>query len=239
MNSSFTLVIIDLEGGKFMYTYYLCDDLETIYRISFSIKESDKGDFIALLKKSLSELLVLDSHEGKKLLQEDKVDEENKDLIAMEGSQLFLYRSRVINKEKIEDYLPWIVSVNEEKCSFIRNTTILFLIWLLEGDLDKVNNSLAYPVSSSVDGRSYLDFNLIYNTFFDEDGNVSCELLDDYDSLMELLRSLHLEIDTQYSYSYLSNFWQGDDADRAVADGVVEDSRKNRAALKKLNLSWR
>lgn len=222
-----------------MYTYYLCDDLETIYEINFSIRECDKEYFIALLEKCLNETLLLESHVEKRLITEDSIDAENKELVTKEENQIFLNRSRVIKKEKIEDYLPWIVTVKSEKYSFARNNTILFLVRLLESVLDKVNNQLASQVSSLLNGRGYIDFNLIYETFFDQDGNVSGELLSDYNSLMELLKSLHLEIDMRYFYSYLSNFWQGDDADRAVAEGIVEDSMKNRKSLKKLNIRLR
>ena len=60
-----------------MDTYYLGSDNETIYKIEFSIKEKDRAKYLSLLEKYLEELVFSEETEYKKLVEEDKIEEEN------------------------------------------------------------------------------------------------------------------------------------------------------------------
>ena len=59
-----------------MDTYYLGSDNETIYKIEFSIKEKDRAKYLSLLEKYLEELVFSEETEYKKLVEEDKIEEE-------------------------------------------------------------------------------------------------------------------------------------------------------------------
>ena len=49
-----------------MFTYYLCDDNDTIYRIWFSIKQEEKEHYLSLLDNYLTELVFIEENELKK-----------------------------------------------------------------------------------------------------------------------------------------------------------------------------
>ena len=52
-----------------MFTYYLCDDNNTIYRIEFSIKQEEKKYYLSLLDNYLNELIFIEENESKKLVE--------------------------------------------------------------------------------------------------------------------------------------------------------------------------
>ena len=103
------------------------------------------------------------------------------------------------------------------------------IVWILPPLISKIIGLLNYS--------RYIDFNHIYKTFFDEDGKIISEKEEDYNSLSSLLKNLEIKIDLVYSYNHLSSFWQGDDMERETAEGIVNDSQKNKEALQKLNLT--
>ena len=217
-----------------MYTYYLCNDNETIYRLEFSIKPEEKEHYISLLGNYLTELVFCEEDEQKKLVEKKKIEKENKDNLSRENYQLLLEQARVTSSEEIEDYLPFVITVKTKKYSFLRSFTICLLIKLLSKDLDKTDSPYVSKLEKLLSGF-YFDFSKILEFFGDESGNLSPERYIDYTSSINLLRNLKVNITEQYSRSALLNFWQGDEAERCIADGIVSDSDANKEALKKLN----
>ena len=49
-----------------MFSYYLCGDGETIYRVEFSLKQDEKKKYLSLLENYLSELIYVEEVEIKK-----------------------------------------------------------------------------------------------------------------------------------------------------------------------------
>lgn len=221
-----------------MYFYYLCDDNETVYRVEYSIKQEDKERYLSLLENYLTEFVFVEENEVKKLVEEE-IEKENEDNLSVENHLIFLNKIMVTNVDKIEDYLPFVVTVKTKKYFFLRSYTIGILITLLSKDIDKVDSPYIIEIASLLNNFNYIDFSLIRNIFLDESGNVYHERFNDYNSLMNLLRSLKMEITEKYSYSGLSCFWQGDDMERSLAEGIVTDSKANKKALKELNLEFR
>ena len=218
-----------------MDTYYLGSDNETIYKIEFSIKEKDRAKYLSLLEKYLEELVFSEETEYKKLVEEDKIEEENQEGISIENHIFFLHLSAVIEKQKIEDYLPWIVTVKKKKYSFLRSYTIFMLMALLSDDLDKVNNSYSKQIEKLMGCSRYINFSFVLSFFFDSSGGIIPERGLDYHSFLELLQNLEGKIIEKYSKSFLASFWQGDEAEREIADGIVGDSAANKVAIKRLN----
>lgn len=223
-----------------MYFYYLCDDKETIYRVEYSIKQEDKKYYLSLLENYLNELVFVEESELKKLVEEEKIENEDEDNLGLENHLIFLNKIMVTSVDKIEDYLPFVVTVKTKKYFFLRSYTIYLLIKLLSKDLDKIDSPYIVRIASLLNYSIYncVDFSSIRTIFLDESGNVFPERFHDYNSLMSLLRSLKMEITNEYSYSGLSCFWQGDDMERSFAEGVVTDSKANKKALKALNLKF-
>ncbi len=85
-----------------------------------------------------------------------------------------------------------------------------------------------------LNNSSFIDFSLIRKMFLDDNGNLIGERIIDYTSLISLLRDLKVTIVEKYSKNYLAAFWQGDEADRCVAEGIVDDSIANDKAIKEL-----
>lgn len=220
-----------------MFTYYLCDDNDTIYNLEMSIKQEDKDYYLSLLENYLKELVKVNEKVEKELIEEEKILEETKENVSLEDSVIFLEKNEITNVEKIENYLPSIVTIKTKKYLMPHSYTIYILIKLLAKDLEKTTNPLISKITSLLNYSRYIDFNHIYKTFFDEDGKIISEKEEDYNSITSLLKNLEIKINLVYSYNHLSSFWQGDDAERAIAEGIVNDSPKNKEALKKLNLT--
>lgn len=218
-----------------MFSYYLCNDGETIYRIEFSLKQKDKKKYVSLLENYLNELVYVEETEIKKLIEDSKIKKENKEDFSIEKYMIFLRRSTVIDVNKIEEYLPFVVTLKIKKFFLPRFWTISVLIKLLSEDLKCFGDSNIGKIAHLLGYSEYIDFNLINSVFFDEAGNLFPERFYDYHSLIELLRSLEVTITEKYSRSLLINFWQGDEAERELAEGIVLDSSANRKALKNLN----
>lgn len=155
----------------------------------------------------------------------------------MENGQILLEKTMVTHVEKIEDYLPSIITIKSKKYFFLRTYTICFLIKLLSDDLDKIEH---HPFIDKIVGMlknsRYIDFKLIFETFFDKEGKILNEKIYDYQAFINLFENLQKKISEKYSRSGLMNFWQGDDADRCVAEGIATDAPVNRNYLRKLNL---
>ncbi len=220
-----------------MFTYYLDDDNETIYRIEMSLKQEEKEYYLSLLNNYLTELIFVEENKLKKLVQEEEIQKENQESVGIENGQLFLEKAMVTNVEKIEDYLPSIITVKSKKYFFLRPYTICLLIKLLSNDLDKMeHHPFVDKVISLLNHSCCIDFKLIFETFFEENGNLLNEKFYDYHAFVNLLKNLKQEITEKYSRSGLINFWQGDDAERCVAEGIASDAPANKDYLRKLNL---
>lgn len=220
-----------------MFTYYLCDDNNTIYRMKLSIKQEEKEYYLSLLDNYLTELIFIEENVSKRIIEKELIDRENKDSIYSNNGQLLLEKAEVLNAEKIEDYLPYIITIKTKKYSFLRPYTIFMLINLLSDDITNSNNHLAKEITSLLDLRKdyYIDFNSIYELFFDKNGEFLKEKIFDYNSLYSLFGSLDINIELKYSANELRCFWAGDDAERATADGILYDATSNKEILKKIN----
>ena len=197
-----------------MFTYYLDDDNGTIYRIEMSLKQEEKEYYLSLLDNYLTELIFVEENKLKKLVQEEEIQKKNQESIGIENGQLLLEKAMVTNVEKIEDYLPSIITLKSKKYFFLRPYTICLLIKLFSNDLDKME----------------------HHPFVDENGKLLNEKFYDYHAFINLLKNLKQEITEKYSRSGLINFWQGDDAERCVAEGIASDASANKDYLRKLNL---
>jgi len=94
----------------------------------------------------------------------------------------------------------------------------------------------SYPQIEKLMGCSrYINFSFVLSFFFDSSGGIIPERGLDYHSFLELLQNLEGKIIEKYSKSFLASFWQGDEAEREIADGIVGDSAANKVALKRLN----
>lgn len=150
-----------------MFTYYLCDDNETIYRIEMSLKQEEKEYYLSLLENYLAELIFVEESKLKKLVQEEEIETENNDSIVMENGQILLEKTIVTHVEKIEDYLPSIVTIKSKKYFFLRMYTICYLIKLLSDDLNKIeHHPFIDKIAGILKNSHYIDFKLIFETFF-------------------------------------------------------------------------
>lgn len=221
-----------------MLTYFLCDDNETIYRIEMTLKQENKAYYLSLLENYLTELIFIEEKTVKKLVPKEEVDKENKESVNIEDSQIFLEKTKVINEEKIDDNLPFVVTIKTKKYLLPRTYTILTLICLLAKDLETIDNLLLAKINNLIDISCFINFNAIVRVFFDEIGNIVSERTIDFSSYHSLLKNLDLKIDEKYSRSYLSNFWQGGEMERETATSIVSKASLNKEALKKLNLKF-
>ncbi len=218
-----------------MFSYYLCGDGETIYRVEFSLKQDEKKKYLSLLENYLSELIYVEEVEIKKIMKEEEIKKENKEDFSIEDCMIFFKSTTVIDVCNIEAYLPSVVTLKIKRFSLLRFWTIFLLIKLLSEDLKCFGNPNIIKIAHLLGYSEYIDFSLMNSVFFDGAGNLFPERFYDYHSLIELLRSLEVTITEKYSRSSLINFWQGDEAERELADGIVLDSSANRKALKNLN----
>ncbi len=123
-----------------MYTYYLSDDKDTIYKIKLSLDLDSRDKYITLLKNYLRELVFVDESNLKKLIDKDKIEEENGEDISSDDYFIYLSKRDVIDTSIIEDYLPYVVTVKTTKCYFLRSYTICVLIGLLSNELKDSDN---------------------------------------------------------------------------------------------------
>lgn len=214
-----------------MFTYYLCDDNETIYRIELSIKPEEKKYYLSLLENYLTEMIFIEEKELKKIVKEEAVEEENSDDLSIEDNCLFLKKTIVTGMDRIEDYLPLIVTVKTKRYFFLRSYTIFMLIKLLSDELNQIDSLYAIKTENLLNNFNYIDFSLIYTIFFNQFGTIINKKIYDYNSLMNLLRSVEVKVTEKYSKSELSTFWQGDEAERCLAEGIVSDSKANKEAI--------
>lgn len=219
-----------------MFTYYLCKDNDTIYRIEFSIKPEEKERYLSLLDNYLTEFVFIEEKEEKKIVEKEDIEKENKDSINIENGQLLLDRAEVLNIEEITEYLPSIIAVKTKKYSFLRSHTILLLMNLFLNDISHFNNPLTENIATLCRQNRYwyVDFCSIYSFFFDKNEEPLGEKYLDYNSLKDLLKNLDVNITMRYSMNELNCFWAGDDAERATAEGIVNHALTNKKFIKKL-----
>ena len=215
-----------------MYTYFLCDDNKTIYKLEFSINGDEKDYYLSMLNCYLNELIFIEESEIKKLIEKDKIDEENKEKVFNKEGTLFFSKTEVANSELIEDYLPYIITLKTKKYYFLRPYTITLLLNLLSKEI--TSNSRASSLLEKVEER-FIMFDSIYNFFFDKAGELKNEKYLDYTALCSLFERLDISIYDYYHTYDLHGYFGMDDADRAVAEGILEDSAKNKQMLKILN----
>ena len=215
-----------------MYTYFLCDDNETVYKLEFSINGDEKDYYLSMLNCYLNELIFIEESEIKKLIEKDKIDEENKEKVFNKEGTLFFSKTEVANSELIEDYLPYIITLKTKKYYFLRPYTITLLLNLLSKEI--TSNSRASSLLEKVEER-FIMFDSIYNFFFDKAGKLKKEKYLDYTALCSLFERLDINIYDYYHTYDLRGYFGMDDADRAVAEGILEDSAKNKQMLKILN----
>ncbi len=219
-----------------MFTYYLCDDNNTIYRMKFSIKQEEREYYLSLLDSYLTEFVFIEENITKKLVDKELVEKENEDSVYNENGRLLLKKEEILNVQMIEYYLPSIVTIRAKKYYFLRPYTIFMLINLLYDDITDSTKFLAKKVASLLrkNRNYYVDFSSIYEFFFDKSGKLLGEKYFDYNSLYSLFGSLDIDIELRYSANELRCFWAGDDAERAIADGIVHDATSNKEILKAL-----
>lgn len=223
-----------------MFTYYLCEDNDTIYKMEFSLKEDKINYYLSLLERYLEELVFIEEIETKKLLAKDKIEQEKRETINNENNLLFLERTEVINSMKIEDNLPYVITIKIRKYAFLRPYNIFMLVKLLSNYLTNSNNPYIGKVLDIFNKNqySYIDFSSMYAFFFAKRKELIKTKALDYNSLQDLFRSLDINITTKYSLNELLNFWNGDDAERALADSIVRDATANKKYLKKFNFAF-
>lgn len=217
-----------------MYTYYLCGDNDTIQKIKFFLKPEDKPKYLALLENFLTELVFVEKNSEKKLVNKEDIAKENNEKITMESGDIALQKKQVIEVEELGDNLPFLVTIKKQRYHFLRPWTIWFLIRLLGKDLDKGTSPYIEVLSKEFDRSDYLDFNELFSTFFDDQGMLTPKRAYDYEALTSLLNAIDNMVINKYSKAYLDNFWQGDDADRAVAEGIASDAVEGRKGLSRL-----
>ena len=223
-----------------MFTYYLCDDNKTIYRLELSIKREKMEYYLSLLENYLTELVFIEENETKKLVKKEKIKQENKESINFENGQLLLEKQEVLNIEEIEDYLPSIITIISKKYSFLRSYTIFMLIKLLSDDITRSNNTYIKKILNLFDKSRcwYVDFSSIYGFFFNKTEEFLEDKYYDYNSLEDLLGSLDVNITAKYSVNELLSFWAGDEADREIADGIVNDATTNKNFLRRFKTDF-
>ena len=223
-----------------MFTYYLCDDNNTIYRLEFSIKPEEREKYLSLLDNYLNELVFLEEKEFKKLIEKSEMENEELDSISIKNDQLLLERQGVSHTEKIEDYLPLIATIKIKEYSFLRSYTICILINLLSDDMIHFSNPLAKKIIGLHNQLQnwYVDFSRIYEFFFTKTEQFLGEKYFDYNSLKDLLKSLNINITERYSANELKNFWAGDDAERTLADSIVEGAILNKKILERISFDF-
>lgn len=217
-----------------MFTYYLCKDDDTIYHLEFSIKPEEREHFLSLFDNYLNERVLISENTVKKILEEGKIEGENQDTISIDNDQLLLEKTEVLSTEKIADGLPFVVTIKQQKYSFLRSYTVCALANLFSNDMTHSGNPLAKKIAD-LPGRIpgwYVDFQAIYKLFFGENES-SKEESCDYRSLKKLLGSLDAVITESYSANELNCFWAGDDAERDTAEGIVRCATSNKVYLKK------
>lgn len=220
-----------------MYTYYLCKDNNTIYKLEFLLKTEKIDYYLSLLENYLTELVFREEREEKKLVEKEKIDEEIQDNIKIEDYLILVNKKVITNTDTIEDYLPLLVTIKNKEYSFLRSYTIIMLIRLLARKLKKINNPYINKISKLLKSSNYLDYNLMCNIFMDKFGNIIKERTFDYDSLISLLSNLEVKVIEEYSKNELSAFWQGDEVERLIAESIVNDSIANKDAIKRLGIN--
>lgn len=218
-----------------MYTYFLCDDNDTIYKVKFSIKEDDKEYYLSLLDNYLNEFVFIEENISKKLIEKESINKENKKTIANNNGILVLERTEIINIECIEEYLPYIVTIKTRKYNLLRSYTISILLNFLF-DEEKVierYESLLRQV------RCYsIEFSSLYKFFYNDANEIKEENDFDYKALYSLFKNLDASVIEKYSISRLRCFDAMDDADRELAEGIITDASSNKVFLKKLNSNF-
>lgn len=217
-----------------MYTYFLCNDNNTIYRIEFSIKKEKVEKYLSLLENYLNETVFVEESESKKLVSQEEVERENNDSVSVVSGKIMLEKNMVVKTENIEDYLPCVTTIKTTKYFFLRNYTILMLVALLPKS--SLNNKYINALFDN-ELTGWIDFKSIYKFFFNDEGEFLQESYFDYITFKELLEDLDIRKPYKYSYSYLSGYCGIDDADNALAEGINESAESNKKYLEKLSIN--
>ena len=218
-----------------MYTYFLCDDYNTIYKFKFSIKDEDKKNYLSLLENYLNEFVFIEESVIKELIEKDLIEGVNKETISKDGDYLILERKDVIDTQCIDEYLPYVVTIRTRKYRFLRLYTISILLYLFEDDKNvrKKYESLYKKVDFY-----FIKLSSLYKFFYNEEGQLKQENYLDYESLCSLFRNIDIRPVERYSDAYLRSFAGIDDMEQALADGIVEDSSSNKEFIKKFDSSF-
>lgn len=218
-----------------MYTYFLCDDNNTIYKFKFSIKDEDKEHYLSLLENYLNEFVFLEEIVIKEYVKKDLIENVNKETISKEGDYLILERKDAIDTQCIEEYLPYVVTIKTRKYRFLRPYTISMLLYLFEDDktVRKKYDSLYKLVDFY-----FIKLSSLYKFFYNEEGQLKQENYLDYNAVCSLFGNIDVRPDERYSTTYLRSFIGIDDMEQAQADGIVEDSSSNKEFIKKFDSSF-
>ncbi len=218
-----------------MYTYFFLEDDDTTYRIKFFIKENEKEKFLSLVGIYLEEIVFIEENEIKKLVEKDKIDEENKEKIYNDDGVLFLERTEVIKTEEIEDYLPYIVTLKTTKYRFLRSYSIRLLISTFSDDI--ATDDARITSLLKMREISYIDFDDLRRFFFDEEGNFKKEGYYDYKSVCTFFDEVSIKITDIFSIKELAHSYWQDDMDREFIETVPKDTILNKQALKVLDFN--
>ena len=203
-----------------MYTYFLCDDYDTIYKFKFSIKDEDKKYYLSLLENYLNEFVFIEESIIKELIKKELIESVNKETISKDGDYLILERKDVIDTQCIKAYLPYAVTIRTRKYRILRSYTISILLNLFEDD------------------KAVMEESSLYKFFYNEEGELKQENYLDYESVCSLFRNIDVRPVERYSDAYLRLFTGIDDMEQALADGIVESSSSNKEFIKKFDSSF-
>lgn len=219
-----------------MFTYYLCDDGDTIYRIWFSLPKEKRNYYFSLLQKYLEELVFTGEQTRKNLVTKEKMSKEIEDEICVFDYQITLQRKERKVLEELESDLPLVVEENTKSYSFLRPYTIRMLIMLFLKEVENAEpNSMMYRIMHKLGYSKSFDFCFLYTTFFDEAGSLIPANSYDFVAFKQIFEDLNISIDNTYSSNALACFY-GDEADTEVAEGILRKSLENRELIAKMNL---
>ena len=218
-----------------MYTYFLCDDYDTIYKFKFSIKDEDKKYYLSLLENYLNEFVFIEESVIKEFIKKELIEGVNKETISKDGDYLILERKDVIDTQCIEAYLPYVVTIRTRKYRFLRSYTISILLNLFEDDKVVMEE---YKTLYKQVKNYYIGLSSLYKFFYNEEGQLKQENHFDYNTVCSLFRNIDIRPVERYSAAYLRSFIGIDDMEQALADGIVEASSSNKEFIKKFDSSF-
>ena len=218
-----------------LYTHYLSKSGNNIYVIEFSIKKNSGYKYQYLLESYLKELVPISTYETRELVEKKEIESKDCTNIRIQGSQLIIEKTEVVDIEPIEDYLPWIVTLRKSNFYVLRYYTVIILLHLLVDPsadwgvsfLQKAFDSLDYRIPFS------LEFSSIFEYFF-ANGKLIKARAEDYASLKKLLTSLDMKVVKQYEVKSFQYSCPGcDEAGYLIVDHIMSSSKSNQEVLKK------